>query len=401
LYHMRCLRRTMTTLHRTFRDPARTLITVENPCARFKDLPLVQACAARPGWRMHTADHCSMLNHLDGETLFPRKPTSWLVFGDLPSLGTLPRCNGSCSCMIPGTSRHKMVICNNPNMHPEQVRIDDVLEKGRIPLGAFDRFWRAHTHVAPTPSSDCDCAGARMHSCMMAGNPDYAFPATRAPDIRAHLEQLVPDSTEPTAPSPTPSPTPAPTGAPTNTPAAHPSHVHEVHGEKVHAPVEVKATLLPPTHIIREHAPNASILWHRRFGHRLSRKIHDTSKHVLGLARHRDPAFCQCCAQTSMQAKSRTNKHYARRPQAHPPLSQVSADIVEYSSESFGPILDMHGCKFAVVFIDGYSRYSYVVPIKRKSDALWAFKRFVQDVGKPRELLTDCDSVFLGAPFST
>ena len=102
-----------------------------------------------------------------------------------------------------------------------------------------------------------------------------------------------------------------------------------------------------------------------------------------------------------MQAKSRTNKHVSRRPQAQSPLGQVSADIVEYSSEAFGTVTDMHGCKYAVVFIDGYSRYSYVVPIRRKSDALWAFKRFVQDVGKPRELLTDCDSVFLGAPFST
>ena len=90
-----------------------------------------------------------------------------------------------------------------------------------------------------------------------------------------------------------------------------------------------------------------------------------------------------------MQAKSRTNKHRSRRPQARAPLGQVSADIVEYSSESFGAVTDMHGCKYAVVFIDGYSRYSYVVPIKRKSDALWAFQRFVQDVGKPRELLTD------------
>ena len=61
----------------------------------------------------------------------------------------------------------------------------------------------------------------------------------------------------------------------------------------------------------------------------------------------------------------------------------------------------MHGCKYALVLIDGYSRYAYVVPRRQKSDALNAFKMFVQDVGKPRELLSDCDSVFLGAPFST
>ena len=102
-----------------------------------------------------------------------------------------------------------------------------------------------------------------------------------------------------------------------------------------------------------------------------------------------------------MQAKSRSNKHKARRPQANAPLGQVSADLVEYSTASFGPVTDVHGCKFALVLIDGYSRYSYVVPLRRKSDALFAFQKFVQDVGKPRELLSDCDSVFLGDPFST
>ena len=54
----------------------------------------------------------------------------------------------------------------------------------------------------------------------------------------------------------------------------------------------------------------------------------------------------------------------------------------------------MHGCKYALVLIDGYSRYAYVVPMRRKSDALDAFKMFVQDVGKTRELLSDCNSVF-------
>ena len=104
-----------------------------------------------------------------------------------------------------------------------------------------------------------------------------------------------------------------------------------------------------------------------------------------------DPAFCQCCAQSSMQAKSRSNKHTANRPQANSPLGQVPCDIVEYCTAAFGPVIDMHGCKYALVLIDGYSRYAYAVPMRRKSDALGAFKMFVQDVGKPRKLLSDCD----------
>ena len=39
------------------------------------------------------------------------------------------------------------------------------------------------------------------------------------------------------------------------------------------------------------------------------------------------------------------------------------------------------------------------MPLKRKSDALHALKRFCQDVGTPRELMSDCDSVFFSNDF--
>ena len=87
-----------------------------------------------------------MANHLDHRT-FPCKPTTWLTFGRMLDLGTLPTCNGACAHMIPGTGRHKMVVCNNPNMLDEQVRISNVHDKARVPLGCYDRFWRAFAHT--------------------------------------------------------------------------------------------------------------------------------------------------------------------------------------------------------------------------------------------------------------
>ena len=99
-YHMQCLTRVMETLRRTYTDPTRTMITCENPVGRFKDLRLIQSIQRRPGWRMHTADHCMMRNHLDGARIFPKKPTTWLVFGDMPELVDKPRCDGSCACVI-------------------------------------------------------------------------------------------------------------------------------------------------------------------------------------------------------------------------------------------------------------------------------------------------------------
>ena len=83
--HMRCLRRVMSTLRYTYSDPRRTMITIENPHARFKDLDLVRAIQCRPGWSLHTADHCSMRTEIDTQ-LFPKKPTSWLTFGHMPDL---------------------------------------------------------------------------------------------------------------------------------------------------------------------------------------------------------------------------------------------------------------------------------------------------------------------------
>jgi hypothetical protein len=100
-------------------------------------------------------------------------------------------------------------------------------------------------------------------------------------------------------------------------------------GDKVHAPIDVHAEIVPPSHIIREHPLSQTILWHRRFGHRKSKKVRMTAKHVIGLGRHKDPSFCECCAQSNMRAKARTNQHKARRPQADEVLGQVSLDLVD------------------------------------------------------------------------
>ena len=127
-YHMFCLRRVMTTLTQTYTDPDRTMITIENPIGRFRELPLIRRIASLPHWNMHVADHCMMRNSLDGDEVFPKKPTSLLVYGNLPDLPAMRRCAGACTCLIPGTTRHRHVICNNPDMHPQQRRISNVLD---------------------------------------------------------------------------------------------------------------------------------------------------------------------------------------------------------------------------------------------------------------------------------
>jgi hypothetical protein len=163
-------------------------------------------------------------------------------------------------------------------------------------------------------------------------------------------------------------------------------------------PIDVQADLLPPTHIVRDEKMTYATLWHRRLGHRASHKLTRTAKHVNGLKPCRDPTFCSCCARSSMQ-RIPANKHVALRPQASKPLGQVSIDLIEYTHRAGDTQASLHGAKYAAVFIDGFSRYSYVVPMRTKDESLHALKLFIQEVGKPDELLTDCDSVFLGDPF--
>ena len=58
--------------------------------------------------------------------MFPHKHSTWLLFNinmDIP----LHKCDGTCSCTIPGTLFHKWLVCNRADKHPDQ----EVLSGGR------------------------------------------------------------------------------------------------------------------------------------------------------------------------------------------------------------------------------------------------------------------------------
>ena len=84
-----------------------------------------------------------------------------------------------------------------------------MLEKGRIPLGAFHIFWLAFT--SGHPPSDPPTHTDHHHTY------DCAHPTEDVSPTRVHVEAL---------------------NAPSNA---------LTHGEKAHAPIEVTAQLLPPT----------------------------------------------------------------------------------------------------------------------------------------------------------
>ena len=136
------------------------------------------------------------------------------------------------------------------------------------------------------------------------------------------------------------------------------------------------------------------ILWHRRFGHAQSPRLDKTSDYVAGLPRTRPPAYCECCIRAKLRKKN-ASRDPAARPHASQPLGEVSAYIIEFRVRDNECVSTVDNHRFAVVFVDGFSRYKHAYMMHTKDEALDAIKDFVRQVGKPRRLLTDKDSVFI------
>ena len=134
-------------------------------------------------------------------------------------------------------------------------------------------------------------------------------------------------------------------------------------------------------------------LWYRRFGHPGKKRMEATVLLVRGIkgAVHY-PTFDPCRAMGRSTQHPRNTKP-ARRAQADVRLGQVSIDL-------HGPykVPGLHGEQHVVVFIDGFSWYSYAVPVVHASlkTVLAALRMFIRDVGRPGSVLTDWGSEFAG-----
>ena len=68
--------------------------------------------------------------------VWPRKRTLLLLFNVEPDLSLLD-CKYDCRYLVDGTTRHQVVLCNNPtNLEAQHVESDE-MTKSRIPLGLF------------------------------------------------------------------------------------------------------------------------------------------------------------------------------------------------------------------------------------------------------------------------
>jgi hypothetical protein len=118
-------------------NPA-VMVSYENPVGMFRKHPLVCARRQQPNWQLVRADHCMHTSpELDGDSVFPNKPTHWLVYNLRPD-AEFRKCRRDCSHLVPGTKVHRLLVCNRVDVQPGQQVMPDDERKSAIPLGVFD-----------------------------------------------------------------------------------------------------------------------------------------------------------------------------------------------------------------------------------------------------------------------
>ena len=136
------------------------LQSMENPLCMFADMPCVQALAGQRGWQLvRELHHCMMTSSLDTD-YFPNKPSTWLLFNCAPQSDI--QCFNRCANRLPhkdASTYHRVLVCNRPSKHPEQIVLTDPLEKARIPLGLFAHLQALHEQVSVRERTGTDADG--------------------------------------------------------------------------------------------------------------------------------------------------------------------------------------------------------------------------------------------------
>ena len=113
--------------------------TIENPFSDyFAHFPGTRMLLRDRNWRLLAGSHCSNLCGADTGD-WPQKDTFWLA-NRVPRKFHLDLCDFDCKHLIPGTDRHKVVLCNNDTNLEDQIVVTNEYMKGLIPLGVFRKI---------------------------------------------------------------------------------------------------------------------------------------------------------------------------------------------------------------------------------------------------------------------
>ena len=182
------------------------LFSIESPKGdHFIHLPGSRALLSDPRWRLLHESHCKTAGTMDSG-VWPQKDTDWLVSGVSRNFH-LPLCDRDCQFLIPGTRRHKVVLCTGRYNHPEQTVLTDPMVKGRIPLGCFALMEAAHQdwlrqqrHVYVVEEADSDASTGSEEANSDIDDTELAQPDTLAPLDEAHVNdegQIIGETVQP------------------------------------------------------------------------------------------------------------------------------------------------------------------------------------------------------------
>ena len=127
--------------------------------------------------------------------------------------------------------------------------------------------------------------------------------------------------------------------------------------------------------------------WHERMGHNNRRDLINLETKVEGMKiEGTDVRMCEPC-ETQKAKRAKIDKTVGTRARA--PLEIVHVDVLGPLEES------INGYKYAIGFVDSFSRYITVYPMVGKDKVLENVKQFVADMGKPGTLVSDNGQEFI------
>lgn len=114
-----------------------------------------------------------------------------------------------------------------------------------------------------------------------------------------------------------------------------------------------------------------SQLWHNRLSHPNAKILSFLRSNKLLILDFRfKPSFCKGCA----LGKSTHLPFERNKIDAAAPFTLIHSDVW------MSPTISVSGFRYYVLFIDDYSRYSWIFPMKRKSEVFTHFKSFLATI---------------------
>ena len=120
---------------------------------------------------------------------------------------------------------------------------------------------------------------------------------------------------------------------------------------------------------------DSSYLWHARLGHLNFKYLKFMSKHTMISYKHDDEKKCEICIQAKM-----IKKHFSKSDRNSIMLELVHSDVCELNG-----VLTRGGKRYFIIFIDDFSRFTYLYLMRNKDESFDMFKRYKIEIENKKD----------------